>query len=88
MSVEYNGTIATGGDSLHDNLNIYYNVSHTKMDPLSSSNRPSELIGILGRRYLLDNHIISPCAAHDSGCWVCITSRRTLFLSTSLTLTV
>lgn len=21
---EYNGTIATGGDSLHDNLNIYY----------------------------------------------------------------
>ena len=28
MSVEYNGTIATGGDSLHDDLNIYYNVSH------------------------------------------------------------
>lgn len=29
--VEYNGTIATGGDSLHDDLNIYYNVSN-KMD--------------------------------------------------------
>lgn len=24
--VEYNGTIATGGDSLHDDLNIYYSV--------------------------------------------------------------
>jgi hypothetical protein len=24
--VEYNGTIATGGDSLHDDLNIFYSV--------------------------------------------------------------
>ena len=26
--VPYNGTIATGGDSLTDNLNIFYEVSH------------------------------------------------------------
>lgn len=25
-TVTYNGTIATGGDSLHDDLNIYYSV--------------------------------------------------------------
>ena len=27
--VPYNGTIATGGDSLVDNLNVFYEVNHT-----------------------------------------------------------
>lgn len=80
MSVEYNGTIATGGDSLNDNLNIYYNVSNIKMKHCTSSYVSSELTEITGRRYILDNHIISPCAADDSGRWVCITLRRAYFL--------
>lgn len=25
--IPYNGTVATGGDSLQDNLNVFYNVS-------------------------------------------------------------
>jgi hypothetical protein len=30
--IAYNGTIATGGDSLVENLNVYYNVSFAGLE--------------------------------------------------------
>jgi hypothetical protein len=68
--VEYNGTIATGGDSLTEDLNMFYSVRsyysayHTQPVELSTNN--DNVVW----RYRMGNHLISPCAAYDSWSWV------------------
>ena len=59
--VSYNGTVATGGDSLHDNLNIYYEVrwkfwSHVVCERTDR---------VVERRYRLDLGIHCTGPTHD-----------------------
>jgi hypothetical protein len=61
--VAYNGTIATGGNSKADNLNIFYNVSFS----IVLADRV--LIGT-GWRHRVGAHINCACASHDPGSWV------------------
>jgi hypothetical protein len=62
----YNGTLATGGDSRVDNLNVYYNVS--LLGGRAASGRGANCL--LARRHRLDDHSNCSRASYDSRSWV------------------
>jgi hypothetical protein len=67
--VLYNGTNAAGGDSLTEDLNIFYNVSWTELADFSYHSILTKICS--GWRYRMDDHIDRFGLAHDSRCRVC-----------------
>lgn len=61
------GLPVTGGDSLNEDLNIYYEVSDS---PLSIV-EPGKLTRMKDRQHRMDAHVHRIGLAHDSRRWVC-----------------
>ena len=63
--IPYNETIMTGGDSLAQNLNVYYEVgSHPFLASIQTN------IALSVWRHSMDYYFHSACASHDSRRWV------------------
>jgi hypothetical protein len=60
------GLPVTGGDSLNEDLNIYYEVS----DSLDQFMEPEELTRMEDRQHRMDAHVHRIGLAHDSWRWV------------------
>lgn len=65
VKVPYNGTGATGGDSLTQDLNIWYEVGFFPLRRLVS--RKALMCDHADWRHRVDDHGNSTCVAHDSG---------------------
>ena len=75
--IPYNGTIPTGGDSLTQNLNVFYEV-RLPNPPLYPMGKVTMLTLVTAVwRHCLDDHSNGTCASDDSGCRVCIYSLAT-----------
>ena len=69
----YNGTIATGGDSLNGNINMFYEVgAHWRSRSAAGVMETSTLSNMDSTvgRYCVDDHVDRTCSAHDSWSWV------------------
>ena len=65
--IPYNGTVATGGDSLTDNLNVFYEVLFSAVSIVSFSSQ-----AILARRSRMDSDLVGPGPFDDSRRWVSV----------------
>ena len=65
--IPYNASIPTGGDSLHDNLNLYYTVSFSTHP---NAHGTGLILCITVWRSRLVNDFDCVGAAHDTRCWV------------------
>lgn len=68
LLVPYNGSISTGGNSLTDNLNLFYTVSDPTLLSRFQKCRLNAIWAVW--RYRVDRHLGCVGLAHDSGCWV------------------
>lgn len=67
----YNGSGPTGGDSLTEDLNIWYEVSHSIPQTCEQEMQScADKLVCKDWRLRMDDHSDCACPAHDSGCRV------------------
>lgn len=76
--IPYNGTTDTGGNSLTNDLNVFYEVNIQKPEP----NVDEPLTILQERRYSMAHHSYSIGPSHDPRCWLLLFWARSSKVST------